>query len=233
MLNQNWWCKFEQAYKTMRWLSDDLRQCTYNMGNMLNVKKGLIKFLCQHPNKSVWGRKFSRIGRKWTFRGMVNWSHNGCGMPKISWWKLSRAALRLRNLWRFSPLKVSRYNMCSLVLAWSVSPYGPIQGRQVLAIVFCYKCLIQLKELSTFCHTTLGIRFSTIIGNRMCMTHHSHSHLLLIENNCWEFNGQNLIINKISTVPFHRWWSILNVRGPRCRDDPRAKRACKILSHTH
>ena len=45
------------------------------------------------------GRKLSRIDRKGAFRGEnfrgTYWSHNGCGMPRISWIKLSRMAEKL------------------------------------------------------------------------------------------------------------------------------------------
>ena len=59
-------------------------------------------------------RKLSQMGRKGAFhrenfRGMLNWLHNGCGMPKISWRKLLRVAVKSRNLWRFSLSKVSHY----------------------------------------------------------------------------------------------------------------------------
>ena len=34
---------------------------------------------------------------KENFRRMLNWSHNGCGMPRISWRKLSRMAEKSQN----------------------------------------------------------------------------------------------------------------------------------------
>ena len=57
---------------------------------------------------NFWGRQLSRIGRKGAFPGenlcgMLTDRINGCGMPKISWRKLSRVAVKSWNSWRFSP----------------------------------------------------------------------------------------------------------------------------------
>ena len=41
---------------------------------------------------------------------------SGCGMPKVSWRKLSRMALEPRNLRKFSPLKVSRYTVSTMTI---------------------------------------------------------------------------------------------------------------------
>ena len=62
------------------------------------------------------GRKLSRMGRKGAFhRARENFAEcqtdciDGYGMPKISWRKLLRVAVKSWNSWRFSPSKVSRY----------------------------------------------------------------------------------------------------------------------------
>ena len=66
------------------------------------------------------GRKLSWIGKKWPFCG-----ENFCGILKpINRWvrhaqisrrKLSRVALKLRNSWMFSPSKVFRYTVVSII----------------------------------------------------------------------------------------------------------------------
>ena len=54
------------------------------------------------------GRKLSWIGRKGAFCVMLNWSHNGYGVACLKFCGENFCGW-LRNLWRFSPLKVSRY----------------------------------------------------------------------------------------------------------------------------
>ena len=56
---------------------------------------------------------YYRIAGKFQRRKLL---HNGCGMPKISWRKLSWVAVKLRNSWRFSPLKVSAIRYIQLKL---------------------------------------------------------------------------------------------------------------------
>ena len=73
-------------------------------------------------------RKLSQIGRKGAFRGenfRGIWTDciDGCGILKIWWRKLLQVAVKLRNLWRFSPSKVSRYMLpsqraCRTIILW-------------------------------------------------------------------------------------------------------------------
>ena len=74
------------------------------------------------------GRKLLWIGRKGAFcrenfHGILNWSYNGCGLPKISWRKLLRVAVKSQNSWRFSPSKISCYNNMVFENATWIWPY--------------------------------------------------------------------------------------------------------------
>ena len=72
--------------------------------------------------------KTLQIGRKWASHGENFHGSNAlvgqCGRPKISWRKLSHVALivKLRNLWKFSPLKVSCYAVYKYIIWLQLHP---------------------------------------------------------------------------------------------------------------
>ena len=123
------------GYTTTMWLNNPL--VLHTPCNVLLVSKLLQNWKVMHLDESLsktsafqntvaiagnfWGRKLSQIGWKGAFRGekfcrILNWSHNGCGMPK------NFMAVKSQNSWRFSPSwsKVSRYMVSDrwMIITW-------------------------------------------------------------------------------------------------------------------
>ena len=90
---------------------------------------------------NFWGSKLSRISKKGVFRGenfhrMLNWLHNGYGLPKSLWRKLSQVVVKSWNLCFLHP-KFPAIRYCGRLCAWAESTWGILDrhGQQKMQLV--------------------------------------------------------------------------------------------------